>query len=142
MAEPKTRPTEVNVDDFLAAVEPADKRADALALDRLFRNVTGFAPRMWGPSIVGYGRYAYTYESGHSGEAPATRFSPRKGEHSLYVGAGDDSAAPLLARLGRFRIGKSCLYIKRLNEVNLDVLELLIVGGLVRLKERWPVQPT
>ncbi len=142
MAEPKTRPTEINVDDFLAAVEPADKRADSLTLDRLFRKVTGFTPRMWGPTIIGYGRYAYRYESGHSGESPATGFSPRKGEHSLYVGAGDENAAPLLARLGTFRIGKSCLYIKRLTDVDPDVLELLIVGGLVRLKERWPVLPT
>ena len=78
MAENKTKPTEVPVDDFLAAVEPADRRSDALALDRLFRKATGFTPRLWGPTIVGYGRYAYTYESGHSGESLAAGFSPRK----------------------------------------------------------------
>jgi Domain of unknown function (DU1801) len=141
MAEAKTRPTEIKVDDFLAAVEPADKRTDALALDRLFRKVAGFTPRMWGPTIIGYGRYAYTYESGHSGEAPACGFSPRKAEHALYIGAGDEGAAPLLARLGKYKIGKSCLYVKRLGDIDAEVLAQLIADGLVRLGQKWPVHP-
>lgn len=142
MAEAKTRPTEIRVADFLAAVEPADKRADALALDALFRQVTGFAPRMWGPTIIGYGSYAYTYASGHSGIAPAVGFSPRKVEHSLYLGAGDDGAAPLLARLGKHKIGKSCLYVKRLSDIDQTVLEQMIAQAVARLNDRWTVTPS
>ena len=141
MAENKTKPTEVSVDDFLAAVASADRRSDALALDRLFRKATGFTPRLWGPTIVGYGRYAYTYESGHSGESPATGFSPRKTEHALYVGAGDDDAAPLLAQLGKHKIGKSCLYIKWLSDIDPDVLEAIIRRSLTQLGQKWPVYP-
>lgn len=141
MAEAKTRPSEISVTDFLAGVEPADKRTDATALDLLFRKVTGFTPRMWGPTIIGYGRYAYTYDSGHGGEAPASGFSPRKADHSLYIGAGDAAAAPVLARLGQYKIGKSCLYVKRLSDVDSEVLAQLIAEGLARLGQRWQVHP-
>jgi Domain of unknown function (DU1801) len=141
MAELKTKPTVISVVDFLAAADPA-KQADALVLDALFQRVTGFQPRMWGPTMVGYGRYAYTYDSGHSGESLASGFSPRKAEFSLYVGAGDAAAAPLLARLGKHKIGKGCLYVKRLSDIDTDVLAELISTGLARLQERCAVHPT
>ena len=141
MANAKTRPTKISVTEFLAGVEPADKRAEAQALDLLFRKVTGFTPLMWGPTIIGYGRYAYTYDSGHSGESLATGFSPRKAEYSLYIGAGDEAAGPILARLGRYKIGKSCLYVKRLSDIDSEALAQLIAEGLARLGQRWQVHP-
>ena len=142
MAENKTKPTDVSVADFLAAVDPADKRADALALDVLFQRVTGFQPRMWGPTIVGYGSYAYTYDSGHSGTSLATGFSPRKAQHSIYILPGYSNIGPLLTRLGKHRIGKSCLYVKRLGDIDEDVLERLIVQGLDQLGKKWRIQST
>ena len=138
-AEAKTRQTSISVDDFLGMITPDDKRADALALDGLFRKATGFLPRMWGPTIVGYGRYAYTYDSGHAGESLATGFSPRTAAHSLYIGAGDGGAAPFLARLGSHKVAKSCLYIKRLSDVDSNVLEALIRRGLEQLGQSWQV---
>ncbi len=141
MAEAKTKPTDSSVADFLSGLEPADRRDDAAALDALFRKATGFAPRMWGASIIGYGRYSYTYASGHSGEWPATGFAARKAEYTLYIGAGDAQAAPLLAGLGNHRIGKSCLYIKHLYDIDSDVLQQLISQGLERLRRQWPVHP-
>lgn len=142
MTENKTRPTDVSVARFLAAVEPADKRTDALALDALFQRVTGFQPRMWGPAIVGYGSYAYTYDSGHSGTAPAVGFSPRKAAHSIYAGLGDQSAAMLPVRLGKYKIGKSCLYVKRLSDIDPSILAELIGLTLTRLNGKWGVSPT
>lgn len=142
MAATKTKPTEIAVADFLAAVEPAEKRADALALDALFQRVTGYNPRMWGPTMVGYGSYAYTYDSGHSGLSMATGFSPRKAENSIYILPGHADFGLLLARLGKHRIGKSCLYVKKLGDIDTDVLEQLIVQGLDQLGKKWPVQST
>ena len=140
MAETKTKPTDVNVADFLAAADPG-KRADALVLDALFRQVTGFMPRMWGPTMVGYGRYDYVYASGHGGSAMATGFSPRKAEHSIYVLADYAGQGALLARLGKHRAGKACLYVKRLNDIDLNVLEEMIRLGLADLATRWPIHP-
>lgn len=94
---------------------------------------------MWGATIIGYGRYRYVYDSGHSGEMCATGFSPRKADLVLYVLSGADAQTPLLARLGKHRTGKSCLYIKRLTDVNEDVLSEIIRTGLEDLQTRWPV---
>lgn len=106
MAEAKTKLTDSSIADFLTASEPADRRDDAAALDALFRKATGFAPPDVGASIIGYGRYSYTYVSGHSGEWLAAGFAPRKAEYSLYMGAGAAQAAPFLAGPGNHRIGK------------------------------------
>ena len=141
MAETKTKPTEVSVTDFLAAADPS-KRDDALLLDALFRRVTGWTPRLWGPTMVGYGSYAYTYASGHSGVFLATGFSPRKAEHSIYVLSGYEGLADHLARLGKHRAGKSCLYVKRLSDIDMAVLEEMIRLGLADLGRQWPVSPT
>lgn len=139
MAEIKTVPTAVSVPDFLAAVEPPRRREEGLQLDALFREVTGWEPQMWGPSIVGYGRYAYVYESGHRGEMAVTGFSPRKAECVLYVMPGYGELGELLGRLGPHRIGKSCLYLRRLDLVDRDVLAELIRFGVDDVKRRWPV---
>ncbi len=132
MAENKTKPTEVSVQAFIEGVDHAGKRADAKVLDALFHKVTGEEPRMWGPSIIGYGQYHYKYDSGHEGDMCRTGFSPRKAKHSIYLMGGycDEVTAAkneeLLARLGKYSRGKSCLYINKLADVDLQVLEELL----------------
>jgi hypothetical protein len=140
-SEAKTRPTPVTVADFLDRVEPPARRDDGHALDQLFRHVTGWQPKMWGPSMVGYGRYAYRYDSGRTGEMFATGFSPRKAELVVYTPAGYESQAEALARLGKHKLGKSCLYIKRLSDIDAGVLAEIIRAGLADLARRYPVTP-
>lgn len=142
MAEARTKPTAVTVDAFLASVDPPGRAADGHRLDALFRRVTGWNPVMWGPSMVGYGSYAYRYESGHSGTALATGFSPRKAELSIYIMPGYDDHGAILARLGKHRIGKACLYVRNLADIDMDVLADLIGAGLTSLSARWPVSPS
>lgn len=126
MAEAKTKPTKASVNAFIAAVSNPTRRADARTVLKLMRRVSGVAPRMWGPSIVGFGLSHYRYESGREGDMPRIGFSPRKAQLVLYVltGAGDRD---LLARLGKHKTGVSCLYINRLADVDMTVLEALIV---------------
>lgn len=138
----KTRPTDRNVDDFLGAVEPERKRADALALDALFRRVTGWRPQLWGPTMVGYGTYHYVYESGREGDFLATGFSPRKTSLVVYIMPGYAGFGDVLARLGKHKLGKSCLYINKLADIDESVLEELIRAGLDDLAKRWTVGPT
>lgn len=135
MAEIKTKPTPVSVEEFIASVNPAGKREDAGVLDGLFRKVTGEAPQMWGASIIGYGTYHYKYDSEHEGDMCRIGFSPRKAKHSLYLMGGycDEVTSrkneELLDRLGKHSQGKSCLYINKLADVDLEVLgELLRVN--------------
>lgn len=141
MAENKTQATEASVEAFLAQVEPARRAEDARQLAALFAEVTGFEPRMWGPSIIGYGRYHYRYESGREGDFLATGFSPRKSALSLYIMPGYQDYGDMLARLGKHKTGKSCLYINRLSDVDQDVLRSLIATGLKDLDAIWPVHP-
>ena len=143
MAEAKTKPTQVSVEDFIAAVEPPAKREDAPVLDALFRKVTGAEPEMWGPTIVGYGEYTTVYESGRKVNCPRTGFSPRKAKHSLYVmSCGDErdeaAFAPLLERLGKHSRGKACLYVNKLADIDLGVLEQMIAMGWQRSFENYP----
>jgi hypothetical protein len=142
MPENKTRLTEQSVDDYIAAIAPDQKRADAVALDALFREVSGYQPRMFGGSIIGYGSYAYTYASGHSGVSIATGFAPRKSNIVLYIMPGYSDFGDILARLGKHKIGKSCLYFNKLADVDTEVLKELIRAGLDDLATRWPVTPT
>ena len=141
MYEAKTRPTEVTVEDYLAAVEPASKREDGKVLDALFRKVTGVEPVMWGPSIVGYGSYTYKYDSGHQGVCCRAGFSPRKARHSLYVldcDGNDAEMGALLARLGKHARSVACLYVNKLADIDLAVLEEMIALGWKTSFERWP----
>ncbi len=140
--ENKTVPTEQNVDSFLAAVQPASKAVDAQILDALFRRVTGFGPLMWGPSMVGYGRYHYIYRTGRQGDFLATGFSPRKAAFSIYIMPGYAEFGEVLKRLGKHKLGKSCLYVNKLADIDLVVLEELITAGLKDLENYWPVEPT
>ena len=138
-AQNKTTATEADVTAFLNAVEHPTRRADGVALDRLFRSVTGFAPRMWGPTIVGYGRYDYVYDTGREGSFLATGFSPRKANLSIYIMPGYQDYSEMLARLGKHKMGKSCLYINKLADVDIGVLEELIRAGLRDLDAKWAV---
>jgi hypothetical protein len=144
MAETKTKPTEVAVEKFIAAVEPPPKSEDAKVLDRLFRKVTGEAPRMWGPTIVGYGQYHYKYASGHEGDMCRVGFSPRKAKHSLYIactcdGAEDLRFTALLGRLGKHSRGNGgCLYVNKLADIDLDVLEEMVELCWKGSFETWP----
>ncbi len=120
-------PTSADVDAFLAAVPDEKRRADAYAMLELMRSVTGQPPLMWGPSIVGFGSYHYRYESGRTGDAPLAAFSPRKANLVVYlVGGFEDRYPKLLEQLGPHKTGKACLYLKRLTDVDLDVLRQLI----------------
>jgi hypothetical protein len=138
MAEIKTWATAVSVDAFIDAVPDPARREDARAVRALMERVSGEPAMMWGPSIVGFGRYHYKYDSGHEGEMCRLGFSPRKAELVLYVLTGSDSQGRLLARLGKHRTGKSCLYIKRLADVNIDVLEELVRDALAYMDETYP----
>ena len=142
MAENKTQPTTQSVADFIGAVDHPVRRADAEALDAMFRRATGWQPRMWGPTIIGYGQYHYTYDSGREGDFLATGFSPRKANLSVYIMPGYTDFGGILARLGKHKIGKSCLYINKLADVDMAVLEELVQAGLKDLAAKWPVQPT
>lgn len=142
MSGNKTKVTDVAVEDYLSTVEPVGRREDALRLDGLFRAVTGWQPRMWGPSMVGYGRYHYIYDSGREGDFLATGFAPRKAKMVVYIMPGYAEFGPILDRLGPHRLGKSCLYLGALSKVDLDVLAELIGAGLRDLARRWPVQPS
>jgi Domain of unknown function (DU1801) len=138
----KTQPTDQSVTGFLNAVSHPTRRADGLALDALFRSVTGFDPVMWGPSIVGYGRYHYTYASGRQGDFLATGFSPRKASLSIYIMPGYGVFGDIMARLGKHKTGRSCVYVNKLANIDLDVLGELIRAGLRDLAMHWPVEPT
>ena len=142
MSQNKTQQTGADVAGFLAGVTPDSKAADALILDQLFRKVTGFQPRMWGPSIIGYGQYHYTYASGREGDFLATGFSPRKAAHSIYIMPGYTDFGHILSRIGKHKTGKSCLYVNKLADIDLEVLAELITAGLEDLGSRWPVLPS
>ncbi len=141
MNDARTTVTAVPVADFIAAVTPDIRRDEARLLDALFREATGFVPRMWGPSIVGYGRYGYRYDSGRTGESCATGFSPRGRAISVYVVPGFAALGPLLSRLGPHETGKSCLYLKRLGDIDHAVLKEVIRAGIADLRTRWEVFP-
>lgn len=129
-----------DVTKFLSSVEPERRRAEAVALDRLFQRITGFKPKLWG-SMVGYGRYDYTYDSGHSGTSLATGFAPRKSKLSVYIMPGYTAFTDISARLGKHKWGKACLYINKLEDIELEVLGELIAAGLEDLGRRWTVLP-
>ena len=122
----KTQPTDVSVEEFVAGVEHPVRRSDAETLLEMFTRVTGEEPVMWGPSIIGFGQYHYVYDSGREGDAPAVGFSPRTANLTLYVLSDHPDQADLLARLGKHRTSVACLYINKLSDVDLDVLEQLV----------------
>ncbi|QDP19460.1 DUF1801 domain-containing protein [Sphingomonas xanthus] len=140
--EAKTKPTEVSVEEFIAAVADERRRAEAGEIDTLLRRVSGHPPKMWGPSIVGYGDYHYHYASGHEGNAPRIGFSPRKAELVVYLMGNycdrQAEADQLFTRLGRYKVGKSCLYIRKLADVDMDVLERLAEISWASMNKLYP----
>ena len=136
--EAKTRPTDVSVADFIAAVENPKRRADAETLCALFEEISGEPPKMWGPSIIGFGRYHYRYASGHEGDAPRLGFSPRKAQTVVCGMAGFDGQAALIARLGKVKTSVACLYVNQLDQIDLGVLRELAVSSLAHMRERYP----
>ena len=138
MAETKTKPTAASVADYLASRASPQQRIDCDAIIAICSRITGHGPAMWGPSIVGFGAYAYRYESGHSGTAPWAGFAVRGRDLVVYLGCDDEAQASLLARLGKHRMGKSCLYLKRLADVDMAVLEELIARSVADVRRRYP----
>ena len=133
----KTQPTDVDPLAFVSAVEHPRRREDGLVLLDVFGRVTQLKPKMWGGSIVGYGRYAYTYDSGHSGEFFLTGFSPRKTALTIYVMPGYRDLSQQLERLGKHKLGKSCLYINKLADVDLGVLEEIVRNGVDYMRAHY-----
>lgn len=122
----KTTETEVDVKDFINSyVDSEQKKAESFLLIALMTKWSGFEPKMWGPTIIGFGSYHYKYASGHEGDAPIIGFSPRKVEFSLYVFTPTEANGHLLDDLGKFKMGKACIYVKKLNDINISTLEKL-----------------
>jgi hypothetical protein len=138
MTEAKTRRTGESVPAFLARIDDDRVRRDCATLVRLMRRVTGQAPAMWGPSIVGFGTYHYVYASGNEGDWPLAAFSPRKRNLTIYFMPGFDRDAALLERLGRARTAKSCLYVNSLADVDLAVLERMVADSVARVRRAHP----
>ncbi|WP_326544064.1 DUF1801 domain-containing protein [Pseudorhodoferax sp.] len=136
MAETKTQPTGASVDEYLASRASAEQLIDCKAIMAMCKRVTKQQPCMWGPSIVGYGSYTYRYPSGHSGDAPLAGLAVRGRELVVYLGVDDPGQAERLARLGKHKMGKSCLYIKRLKDLDVEVLEALIAASVAEAKRR------
>ena len=137
----KTAFTDQNVDDFIESFVGSDqKKKDSYALIRMMREWSGCEPRMYGPSIIGFGRYHYKYESGREGDAPLIAFSPRKAEFSLYVNNPEQDNEALLAKLGKVRIAKACIYFKKLDDLNPEVLETLCRSTIDYTSRKYPAE--
>jgi hypothetical protein len=136
MVENKTKQTEVSVKEYIDALTDETKRKNAKALVKLMQSATGEKPKMWGPSIVGFGSYHYKYESGREGDMPIIAFSPRKPAFVLYVGAGSEEIQPLLPKLGKHTTGKGCLYVKKLEDVNQEVLEKILAKSVAAKRSK------
>jgi hypothetical protein len=137
MAEQKTKPTEKSVEDFIAGIADEGVRDDCTELVRIMKKITRKDPVLWGGSIIGFGKYHYKYDSGHEGYSCLTGFSPRKQNISLYVMPGFTEHSDLVAKLGKYKAGKGCLYIKRLSDIDVKVLEALIKESVSYLKEKY-----
>lgn len=139
MAKNKTTETNESIADFIDAfVKEETKRNDAFELIRIMQEVTHFEPKMWGPSIIGFGSYHYKYASGHEGDAPLVGFSPRKTAISLYIYTSPDDLDELLSKLGKHKASKGCIYIKKLADIDVGVLKNMISLSLEHLKKLYP----
>jgi hypothetical protein len=136
MAESKTKPTKLSVAEFVNAIEDEGRRADAKALVKLMQQATGEKPKMWGPSIIGFGSYHYKYETGREGDMPLIGFSPRKAATVLYGLRGAGDAEAMLAKLGKHTTGKGCVYVKKLADVDAKVLQALAVKSVAAARAR------
>ncbi len=138
MAEAKTKQTDQAVEEFLASVENDKRRADAEVVADIMTRVTGAPAKMWGSAIIGFDTYTYKYESGKTGDWMITGLSPRKSSLSVYIMPGFDAYADKLAKLGKYKTGKSCLYINKLEDIDLEVLEDLIATSVKDMRAKYP----
>ncbi|CAH0163614.1 hypothetical protein SRABI96_01017 [Peribacillus sp. Bi96] len=137
MYQQKTKETDSSVIEFIERVDNLKKREDAYELLDIFTKTTGFEAKMWGPSIIGFGTYHYKYESGHEGDAPLVGFSPRKAKISLYLAPGDIKRGELLQAFGKYTSGKGCVYINKVADISINVLEELINQSVKFLREKY-----
>ena len=140
MATNKTTETSNSVTDFINAVENEVKRNDAFELVKIMQNITGFEPKMWGPSIVGFGSYHYKYDSGHEGDAPLAGFSPRKAATTVYFYLPEENREELLSQLGKHTSSKACIYIKKLADINIEVLKKIILRSMEYTLNLYPAK--
>ena len=139
MAKNKTTETETSVTDFINTfVEDDAKRNDAFELVKIMQKVTGFEPKMWGPSIIGFGSYHYKYASGHEGDAPLAGFSPRKAAISLYVYLPEENREELLSKFGKHRAAKGCIYVKKLSDIDVEILKEMVSASVEYLLKLYP----
>ncbi|UJF27891.1 DUF1801 domain-containing protein [Planococcus sp. 107-1] len=141
MYEQKTKETDESVIEFIESVENPKKRQDAYRLLEIFEETSGYPAKMWGPSIIGFGSYHYVYASGHEGDAPLVGFSPRKAKTTLYFATGDDERIQLLEKLGKHTSGKGCVYINKIDDVDISVLKQLITQSIAFLQKLYPPTP-
>lgn len=135
-AKAKTVATTKSVAGFVKTVEDKLRQADCLSIIEIMKQQTGFEPKMWGPAIIGFGAYHYKYESGHEGDAPLVGFSPRKSEFALYI-ANFDGKAALLEKFGKHKTAKSCVYIKKVADINIEVLKKLVTGSVKHSQAKY-----
>lgn len=138
MADNKTIENDSSVTAFLNTVANESKRKDSFDLIRLFEEVSSFKAKMWGTAIIGFGRYHYRYKSGREGDAPLTGFSPRKDSFALYFSSELKNREKLLANLGKHKTGKACVYIKKLQDVNIETLKEIIINSIDDIKSKYP----
>ncbi len=139
MAKNKTTYTGQNLSEFINSfVEDEQKKADSYQLIELFKELTGAEPKMWGPSIIGFGNYHYKYASGHEGDAPVLSFSPRKDALTLYIYTDTEKNQQLLAELGKYKKSKACIYIKKLSDINIGILKEICMESIRFIRELYP----
>lgn len=141
MSDLKTKETDNSVKEFISSIDHERKKEEAFELLNIFEEVTGEKARMWGTSIIGFGKYHYVYESGREGDWMITGFSPRKAKHSLYIMSGFDQFEELMSKLGKYKTGKSCLYVNKLDDINIPVLKDLINKSVVYVKDKYGSNP-
>ncbi len=137
MTKNKTTETNSSVTEFVNKVENKVKRDDSFKLIEIFKSITGFKPKMWGPTIIGFGSYHYKYESGHEGDAPLAGFSPRKDSLVLYFCSEDENREVLLSQLGKHKSSKACVYVKKLSDIDLKILEIMIVNSMTYITKLY-----
>lgn len=138
MYELKTKETDSSVIEFIETVENVKKREDAYKLLDIFTETSGYEAKMWGATIIGFGSYHYKYNSGHEGDAPLVGFSPRKANFSLYFATGDTEREELLKNFGKHKAGKACVYVNKVNDIDVDVLKALITQSIEFLRKTYP----
>jgi len=138
MVKNKTIETSLSVDDFINAVKEEAKRKDSLTLVQLIKKQTGLEPKMWGAGIVGFGKYHYKYESGHEGDSALVAFSPRAAAISLYLSGGFENRDELLEKLGKYKTGKGCIYVKTLEDINIKTLQKMITNHVKHIQTLYP----